>query len=71
MTIRLKQVDVGEGFTDLKNKENTNQNQTLPSQKLKTIKHKIHGNHPTKKRKEEKHRVICKTRFKMAKIHIY
>ena len=41
-------------LTHLKNRETTNQNQTLHSQKLKRKghKHKIKGNHPTKKRKE-------------------
>ena len=40
----------------LKNRATTNQNQTLHSQKLKrkVLKHKINGNHPTKKRKKEK-----------------
>ena len=40
----------------LKNRATTtNQNQTLHSQKLKrdVLKHKINGNHPTKKRKEK------------------
>ena len=38
-------------LTYLKNRAATNQNQTLHSQKLKRIvlKHKINGNHPTKK----------------------
>ena len=58
MTIRLKQVDNRKGLTYLKNRATTNQNQTLHSQKLKkkiVLKHKINGNHPTQKRKEEKH----------------
>ena len=44
------------GLTCLKNQATTNQNQTLHSQKLKrkVLKHKINGNHPTKKRKDEK-----------------
>ena len=44
------------GFTYLKNNATTNQNQTLHSQKLKrkVLQHKINGNHPTKKRNEEK-----------------
>ena len=45
------------GLTYLKNTATTNQNQTLHSQKLKALKHKINGNHPTKKRKEEKRNV--------------
>ena len=56
------------GLTYLKNKATTNQNLTSHSQKLKrkALKHKVNGNHPTKKRKEEKHRIHWKTRFKMA-----
>ena len=44
------------GVTYLKNRATTNRNQTLHSQKLKTkvLKHKINGNHPTKKIKEER-----------------
>ena len=44
------------GLTYLKNRETTNQNQTLHSQKLKRkgYKHKIKGNNPTKKRKEQR-----------------
>ena len=44
------------GFTYLKNKASTNQNQISHSQKLKrkVHKHKINGNHPTKKRKEQR-----------------
>ena len=44
------------GLTYLKNRAATNQNQTLQSQKLKSKehKHKISGNHPTKKRKEQR-----------------
>ena len=43
------------GLTYLKNRATTNQNQTLHSQKLKrkVHKHKINGNHPTKKRREQ------------------
>ena len=43
-------------LTYLKNRATISQNQTLHSQKLKrkVLKHKINGNHPTKKRKEEK-----------------
>ena len=56
------------GLTYLKNRATTNQNQTLHSQKLKrkVLKHKINGNHPTQKRRKEKHRINWKTRFKMA-----
>ena len=57
------------GLTFLKNRANTNQNQTIHSQKLKRRghKHKIKGNHPTKKRKEQRrNRINWKTRFKMA-----
>ena len=62
------------GITYLKNKTTTNKNQTLYSQKLnrKVLKHKINGNHPTKKKKgrkerrKEKHRINWKTRFKVA-----
>ena len=55
------------GLTYLKNRATTNHNWTLHSQKLKrkVLKHKINGNHPTK-RKKEKHRINWKTRFKMA-----
>ena len=60
------------GLTSLNNMATTNQNQTIYSQKLKRRghKHKIKGNHPTKKkeRKEkgtkEKHRTKWKTRLK-------
>ena len=43
------------GLTYLKNRAATNQNQTLHAQKMKrkTLKQKITGDHPTKKRKEE------------------
>ena len=43
------------GLTYLKKRATTNQNQTLPSQKMKrkTLKQKIIGDHQTKKRKEE------------------
>ena len=58
------------GLTCLKNRATTNQNQILHSQKLrrKGHEHKINGNHPNQKRKEEKkkHRINWKTRFKMA-----
>jgi len=59
MTIRLKQEDTGKGLTYLKNRATTNQNQTLHSQKLKRkiLKHKINGNHPIKKRKEERRNI--------------
>ena len=45
----------GQGLTYLKNRETTNQNQTLHSQKLKRKghKYKIKGNHP--KGTKEKH----------------
>ena len=47
------------GLTFLKNRANTNQNQTIHSQKLKRRghKHKIKGNHPTKKRKEQRRNI--------------
>ena len=43
------------GLRYLKNRATTNQNQTLHTQKMKrkTLKQKIIGDHPTKKRKEE------------------
>ena len=43
----------------LKNRATTNQNQTLHSQKLerKVLKHKVNGNHPTQKRKEERRNI--------------
>ena len=43
------------GLTYLKNRATENQNQELPSQKLKRKGHKdkIKGNHPTKERKEQ------------------
>ena len=55
------------GFTYLKNRATTNQNQILHSQKLKRKghKHQIKGNHPTKERKEQR-RLNWKTSFKMA-----
>ena len=58
------------GLIYLKNTSTTDQNQTLHSPKLKKVhKHKINGNHPTKKKKKgtkEKHRINWKTSFKMA-----
>ena len=53
---QLKASRYRKGLTYLKNRSTTNQNQTLCSQKLKgrVLKHKINGNRPTKKRKEEK-----------------
>ena len=44
------------GLIHLKNRATTNQNQTLHSQKLKrkVHKHKINGNHPNKRRKEQR-----------------
>ena len=46
-------------LTYLKNRATTNKSQTLHSQKLKrkVLKHKRNGNHPTKKRKEEKRNI--------------
>jgi len=43
------------GFTYLKNRATTNQNQTLHSQKFKkkVHKHKINGNSPTKKERNK------------------
>ena len=57
------------GLTYLKNRATTNQNQTLHSQKLKRRghKHKIKGNHLTKKKGTKgEHRINWKTKFKMA-----
>ena len=47
------------GLTYLKNREITNQKQTLHSQilKRKVHKHKINGNHPIKKRKEKRRNI--------------
>ena len=63
------------GLTYLKNRATTNQNQTLHSQKLKrkALKHKINGNHSTKKRKEEKRDIKStgKQGLKWQSIHIY
>ena len=44
------------GLTYLKNRETTNQNQIIHSQKLRRRghKHKIKGNNPIKKRKEQR-----------------
>ena len=49
----------GKGLPYLKNRATTNQNQTLCSQKLKrkVHKHKINGNHPTKKKKGTKRNI--------------
>ena len=71
MTIRLKQANRGRSYILEKKRATTNQNQTLHSQeqKIKGHKHKINGNHPTKKKKKgtkEKNRINWKTRFKMA-----
>ena len=48
------------GLTYLKNKTTTNQNQITNSQKPKRRghKHKIKGNPPTKKRKEQKRNIV-------------
>ena len=57
------------GLTYLKNRATANQNQTLHPQKLKrkVFKHKINGNHTTRKIKEEKkNRINWETRFKTA-----
>ena len=55
-----------EGVNILKNRATTNQNQTIHSQKLKRgHKHKIKGNHPINKRKEERGNINWKTRFKV------
>ena len=63
------------GLTYLKNRATTNQNQTIHSQKLKRRghKHKIRGNHPTKKRKEQRRNIksIRKQGLKWQQIHIY
>jgi len=47
------------GLTYLKNRAITDQNQTLHSQKLKRKieKHKLNGNHPTKKRKKQRRNI--------------
>ena len=47
------------GLTYLKNRATTNQNQILHLQKLKrkALKHKTNGNHPTKKRKEDRRNI--------------
>ena len=47
------------GLTHLKNRATTKPSQTLHSQKLKrkVHKHKIKGNHPTKKRKEQRRNI--------------
>ena len=47
------------GLTFLKNRATTNQNQTLHSQKLKrkVHKYKINGNHPTKKKREQRRNI--------------
>ena len=57
------------GLTYLEKRATINQKQILHSQKLKRKgqKHKIKGNHPTKKRKEQRrNRINWKTKFKMA-----
>ena len=61
-------------LTYLKNRATTNQNQTLHSKKLKrkVLKHKINGNHTTKKRMEEKRNIDStgKQGLKWQQIHI-
>ena len=59
MIFRLKEAYNGKVLTYLKNRATTNQSQTLHSLKLKRkiLKHKINGNHPTQKRKEEKRNI--------------
>ena len=62
------QAEYMKGLKYLKSRATTNQNQILHSQKLKRSrhKHKIKGNHPTKKSKgtKKKHRITWKTRLK-------
>ena len=41
------------GVNILEDRETTNQNQTLHSQKLKNTQHKLNGNHPTKKERNK------------------
>ena len=56
MTIRLKQADI-EKLTYLKNGATTNQKQTIDSRKTKRgHKHKVKGNHLTKKERKEQKR---------------
>ena len=44
-------------LTYLKNRASTNQTKHLHSQKITIFKHKIIGDHPTTKRKEEKRNI--------------
>ena len=55
-------------LTYLKNRATTNQNQILHSRKLKRRGYKYKGKSSKQKKKErkEKHRIIWKTRFKIA-----
>ena len=52
---QAKTHNYGKGLAYLKNRATTSQNQILHLQKMKrkTLKQKIIGDHPTKKRKEE------------------
>ena len=48
----------GKGLIYLKNRATTNQNQTIHSQGLKRgHKHKIKGNHPTEKKREQRRNI--------------
>ena len=61
-------------LTHLKSRATTNQNQTLHSQKLrrKRHKHKIKGNHPTKKREQRRNTESTgKQDLKWQYIHLY
>ena len=59
MCFRLYCYEAKKVLTYLKNMATTNQNATSRSQRVKTkaLKHKINGNHATKKRKEEKRNI--------------
>ena len=68
---QAKTHDYRKGLAYLKNRATTNQNQILHSQKMKkkkkTLKQKIIGDHPNKKKgRMENHRINWNTRFKMA-----
>ena len=75
MTTRLKASRYRKGSAYLKDRATMNQNKITHSQKLKRRghKHKIRGNHPTKKRKEQRRNIksIGKQGLKWQQIHIY
>ena len=58
MTIRQKQADIGKvSILKKQDKHKSKPNITFTKNKKKILKYKINGNHPAKKRKEEKRNI--------------